>query len=105
MREQQAGHVDSLAFVVMPDHLHWLFMLNGTRELAVVVNTVKSYSARKINSCRKSSGQVWSVGYYDRAARSDDDIIQIARYIVANPLRAGLVENVAQYPLWDCIWL
>ncbi|MGB4488330.1 MAG: transposase, partial [Pseudomonas veronii] len=25
--------------------------------------------------------------------------------IVANPLRAGLVEHIGQYPLWDAIWL
>ena len=29
----------------------------------------------------------------------------MARYIIANPLRAGLVEHIGQYPLWDAIWL
>jgi len=29
----------------------------------------------------------------------------IARYIVANPLRAGLVSRVGDYPLWDACWL
>jgi len=29
----------------------------------------------------------------------------VARYIVANPLRAGLVESVRDYPHWDAIWL
>jgi len=28
-----------------------------------------------------------------------------ARYIVANPLRAGLVERLGDYPLWDAVWL
>ena len=28
-----------------------------------------------------------------------------ARYIVANPLRAGLVKQIGDYPLWDAIWL
>jgi hypothetical protein len=29
----------------------------------------------------------------------------VARYIVANPLRAGLVEHLGDYPLWDAVWL
>jgi putative transposase len=29
----------------------------------------------------------------------------IARYIVANPLRAGLVAKVGDYALWDACWL
>jgi len=29
----------------------------------------------------------------------------MARYIVMNPKRAGLVERVGDYPHWDAIWL
>jgi hypothetical protein len=29
----------------------------------------------------------------------------LARYVVANPVRAGLVQRVGQYPHWDAIWL
>jgi hypothetical protein len=37
--------------------------------------------------------------------RKDEDLQTVARYIVANPLRAGLVEKIGDYPLWDAIWL
>jgi hypothetical protein len=33
------------------------------------------------------------------------DLQSVARYIVANPLRAGLVKHLGDYPLWDAIWL
>jgi hypothetical protein len=29
----------------------------------------------------------------------------MARYIIANPLRAGLVDRIGDYPLWDAMWL
>ncbi len=32
-------------------------------------------------------------------------MIDVARYIIANPLRAGLVGRVGDYPLWDAVWL
>jgi putative transposase len=43
--------------------------------------------------------------FYDHAVRKDEDVQGIARYIVANPLRAGLVKHIGYYPLWDAIWL
>jgi hypothetical protein len=32
-------------------------------------------------------------------------VLNAARYIVANPLRAGLTRRLGDYPLWDAIWL
>ena len=103
--EQEAGHVDSLAFVLMPDHLHWLLALQGESELHRVVQRVKGHSARRINCVSGQSGTLWQPGFYDRALRREEDVPGVARYIVANPIRAGLVDDVRQYPFWDCVLL
>ncbi|PAU79468.1 REP-associated tyrosine transposase [Halomonas salipaludis] len=101
---EQDGWVSSLSYVVMPDHLHWLFVLEYT-ELGAVVRRLKGRSARAINGYLNRRGPVWQPGYHDRALRGEEDLRSIARYIVANPLRAGLVDNIGQYPLWDAKWL
>jgi putative transposase len=49
--------------------------------------------------------RLWQKGYHDRAIRREEDLLAVARYIVANPLRAGLVKRVGDYPLWDAVWL
>lgn len=103
--EHDSGHVESLAFVVMPDHLHWLFSLTGSRPLSVCINNVKSYSAKKINRILGRHEQVWQVGFYDRAIRKEEDLEAVARYIIVNPLRAGLTDSVRRYSLWDSKWL
>jgi len=103
--EQKAGYAVTLAFVIMPDHLHWLLKLTGDRPLSVCVNAVKSGSAREINELSKCRGQFWQKGFYDRAIRYNDDIVSVARYIIANPLRAGLVDSIRNYSLWDAIWV
>jgi REP element-mobilizing transposase RayT len=95
----------TLAYVVMPDHLHWLLQLSDTAPLDTVVRNVKSISAHRINLAFNSTGKRWQAGYHDHAVRSEEDIRDIARYIVANPLRAGLVKRIGDYPLWDAIWL
>jgi putative transposase len=104
-RLHDAGDVYSLAWVIMPDHLHWMIQLNDNWPLYRVVKTIKARSARIINRHLSRGGSVWQRAYYDRAARKDEDVRQIARYIVANPLRAGLVRDIGSYPHWDCIWM
>ena len=100
----ELGLVESIAWVVMPDHIHWLFELKQ-QTLADVVRRIKSRSTLTINKRRRSKERVWQPGYYDRAVRKEDDIRTMARYIVANPLRAGLVERIGDYSLWDAAWL
>ena len=89
----------TLAFVIMPDHIHWLMQLVGNQSLANTVKTIKSKATIQIGY------PIWQKGYYDHAIRKDEDIQDIARYIIANPIRAGLVERVGDYPHWDAIWL
>ena len=89
----------------MPDHLHWLLQANSQRSLSASVCVVKSGAARQVNALRGTLGRVWQRGFYDRAVRREDDLVDIARYIVANPVRAGLVRSIRDYPHWDAIWL
>lgn len=51
----EQGWVASLAWVVMPDHLHWLVELEG-RSLDELMRRIKSNSARRIN--RRLGGPV-----------------------------------------------
>ena len=117
-RLHENGDVTSLAWVIMPDHLHWLLQLNGSDKywpnefgptehwpLSRVVKTLKARSALSINRHLCHGGSLWQRAYYDRAARKDEDIRRVARYIIANPLRAGLAQHIGDYPHWDCIWM
>lgn len=103
-RCEQEGLVDSLAWVVMPDHLHWLLTLNsGT--LGQMMKRLKARSSLALKRRQSSSGSIWQPGFHDHALHRDEDLQAAARYIVANPLRAGLVKRIGDYPLWDAIWL
>jgi REP element-mobilizing transposase RayT len=101
----EAGLSATLAFVLMPDHLHWLVQLRQAA-LADLMKRFKSLSATKINRMRGTPGNtVWQKGFHDHAIRDGEDIREIARYIVANPIRAGLVASPRDYPHWDALWL
>lgn len=99
------GDATMLAWVLMPDHAHWLLQLGETEELESLVSRLKGTSAREVNAVLGRQGAVWQRGFHDRALRSDEDTLVVARYIVANPLRSGLVERVGDYPYWNAAWL
>jgi REP element-mobilizing transposase RayT len=101
---EQEGFATSLAWVVMPDHFHWLIELQNIQLPSLMART-KSRIAVTLNRSAGRQGPVWQHGYHDRTIRKEEDLQAVARYIVANPLRAGLVERVGDYPLWDAIWL
>ncbi|KAF0102873.1 MAG: hypothetical protein FD187_764 [bacterium] len=90
------------AFVVMPDHVHWLMTLCEGSNLSRTVGKLKGITARRINALLGRQGApVWQHGFHDHALRGSEDMRDIARYVVANPLRAGLVDRLGDYPWWD----
>ena len=98
------GGARHLAWVIMPDHVHWLLALEHG-SLAEVMGRFKSRSARAVNAARDGAGPVWQRGYHDHAVRHETDVRALARYVLANPVRAGLCERVWDYPFWDAAWL
>ena len=88
---------NTLSYVVMPDHIHWLLQLNG--ELLEAVRRYKSYVSLDVGE------RIWQDGFHDRMIRKEEDIKAVARYIVGNPLRAGLVANINHYSFWNAAWL
>ena len=98
------GQAESIAWVVMPDHFHWLMQLKSD-DLGAVIGGIKARCTHAVNKKTGRRGALWQTGFHDRAIRDDEDLKPFARYIVANPLRAGLVEKIGDYPLWDACWL
>lgn len=83
-------------FVVMPNHFHGIVILkNGCvgagskparTPLAEVMRQFKTFSAKKINEMRGTSGRpVWQRGYYDHIIRNEADYLRIWQYIDTNP--------------------
>jgi REP element-mobilizing transposase RayT len=100
-----SGSCQTLAYVLMPDHLHWLVQLQaGT--LSSLVARFKSNAAAALNRQLGTPGEPrWQRGFHDHALREEEDLVHLARYIVANPVRAGLAGRVGDYAHWDAVWL
>ncbi|WP_428480898.1 REP-associated tyrosine transposase [Pseudoxanthomonas mexicana] len=94
-----------LCWVLMPDHWHGMIELGALDSLPTLVQRLKSNSARIVRLRHPDTGQVWEKGFHDRALRDASGVLATARYVVANPLRAGLACRVGEYAWWDAVWL
>ena len=94
-----------LAWVLMPDHGHWLVQVGDGDHLASIMNRIKSATARAYNGDAGRTGALWARAYHERLLRGENDVRAAARYLVANPVRAGWVKRVGDYPFWDAVWI
>ncbi|UZE13667.1 REP-associated tyrosine transposase [Pseudomonas sp. B21-053] len=101
---QNQGCANSLAWVVMPDHIHWLIELQRG-SLSELMQRTKSLSTKAVKLATGRRTGLWQRGFHDRALRREENLVNIARYVVTNPVRAGLVAKYGDYPLWDAIWV
>ncbi len=106
-------NVDLDEFIVMPDHMHGIIVLDGSvrvprgspvpsgatqasplrptgpppGSLGAIVGSFKSAVARRINAARKTPGTaVWHRDYYEHIIRNDGSLDRIRTYIRDNPM-------------------
>ncbi len=94
-----------LAWVLMPDHWHGLIELRGDEPLSRRVARAKAECTRQWNRTHGDGTSLWAPGFHDHALRTEESLVDCARYIVLNPVRAGLVRRCGDYPFWDAIWV
>ncbi|MEM1080976.1 MAG: transposase [Pseudomonadota bacterium] len=98
-------HAKTWCFVAMPDHFHWLMEPVADQTISACVQRLKSLTTRRLRQSKVWCDAVWQRGFHDHAVREPEDLKSLARYVIANPVRAGLVERIGDYPHWDAAWL
>jgi putative transposase len=94
-------HVKLDEFVIMPDHIHGIIVINdnpvGSRHastllrgrsnvLGDIIGSFKSAATKRVNEIRHTSGSsVWQRGYYEHIIRDANSLNRIRKYIKYNP--------------------
>lgn len=90
------------AWTVMPNHVHVLFTPVGLHDLSNILHSWKSFSANSANKLLGKTGRFWQPESYDRLIRSERQFHFTVRYILRNPVKAGLCREVHEWPWSGC---
>lgn len=93
------------AWVLMPDQWQVLLTLGERDTLSTLVGRFKALTSRAVEDRHRVNGWLWGRGFSDRLLPAGEDPVQAARHLVAQPLRAGLVDRLGDYPYWNAAWL
>jgi putative transposase len=92
----QACGFEVIAYCFMPDHVH--LVAQGVTDAASLPEFMQRAKQRSGYHGKRVIGHsVWQAGYHDRVLRSEADTPAVVAYVLANPVRAGLVEKPGDY--------
>ncbi len=88
----------SLAYCLMPDHLHWLFRITDISMNAIdQIDEFKQKTSFKASQ-KSTITHLWQDRFFDHIMRTDEDVEEHAKYIFWNPVRKGIVDKANEYP-------
>jgi putative transposase len=85
------------AYCVMPDHVHILVEASDECGIIDYVKVVKGRFAR-LFYMGPPRASLLQKSFFDHVLRKDEDVLAVARYIITNPVRAGISDQVGRYP-------
>ena len=95
--------INNYAFTIMSNHVHWVFvLLEKDRDgkavyLQDLMQSVKRFSANRINKLENRQGCLWQKESFDTTIRNDRHLQNAIAYTLNNPVVAGLVS---EWKLW-----
>lgn len=95
LREREK--ISVYCYCLMPDHLHLLISLpESSVSLSEVLKRFKSFTTKRYREITTKK-RLWQRSFYDHIVRREENLSQICEYILANPVRKGLVDDPVKY--------
>lgn len=85
-------------FCLMPNHVHLLVHIEEFRVLKKIMQGINQVYEKYFRKRYQHSGHLWQGRYKSIPIESDEYLLECARYIERNPVRAGIVEDSGEYP-------
>ena len=90
--------VKLFGFCLMPNHFHLVVEPAHQTALSQFMQWLLTSHVRRYHKHYGSSGHVWQGRFKSFAVQRDEHLITTLRYVLQNPVRAGLSETVHEWP-------
>ena len=89
-------------YCIMSNHLHFVIKPLKDKQdkiykVSNIIQSIKRYTSMEINKSKNRTGQVWDDFYFDRIIRTEEEYRKVIGYILNNPVKAGLVQDLMQW--------
>ena len=92
---------DLLAYVVLPDHFHWLMTVEGeSGDFSRIMHSIKRNFTWNYKEMHKvnTSLKIWQRGFWDHVIRDETDLERHLDYIHWNPIKHGYENQPEKWP-------
>jgi REP element-mobilizing transposase RayT len=87
------------AFCIMPNHVHMVVGVERSdTSLYKILQSLKAFTARKCNELLGREGDFWQHESYDHIIRDEAELDRTVRYVLNNPVEAGLCGEWQNWP-------
>ena len=86
------------AWVFMTNHVHLLATPWEEGGVSKMMQSLGRYYVRYLNQTYRRTGKIWEGRFKSSLVESSEYLLQCYRYIELNPVRAGMVQDPADYP-------
>ena len=101
-------------YTVMPNHIHGIIIINGSRDVACNVSTnqysqmspkknslsaiIRSYKSAVTKFAHENGNNnfAWQERFYDRIIRNEKELFNIRKYIQQNPMKWELEKTIPE---------
>ena len=92
-----------ICYCIIPNHFHLVFeLLQNNKSISKIMQSIKRISARDCNTILNRSGTFWQDESFDRLVRDDKELYFVIRYVLLNPVNAGLVDDWKDWQFTYC---
>ncbi|GAB4294435.1 MAG: hypothetical protein Kow0098_15960 [Ignavibacteriaceae bacterium] len=92
-----------ISYCIMPNHFHLVFkLLPLNKGISKIMQSIKRISARDCNKILKRTGAFWQDESFDRWVRDEKELYYVIRYVLLNPVNAGLVDDWRDWQFTYC---
>jgi putative transposase len=91
-----------LGFCIMPNHFHLVLQPHTPEALSMMMQWWLTSHVRRYHRHYHSSGHVWQGRFKSFPIQQDAHLLTVLRYVLLNPVRAGLVPHATQWP-WSSL--
>jgi putative transposase len=86
------------AYCLMKNHFHLVLEPAAGQSISRILQSLTVAHTWHYHKRRRTSGHVWQGRFKSSIIASDEHLRTVMRYVEANPLRAGLVTDLRDYP-------